>query len=254
MRRRTVDRASVPRDPAEEPDSRSSVSMVPLLRLVFRAAAGAVVLICSGCATLTGSTTQTIEITALDARDRAVNGMKCTLVNGSGEYTAETPIADLEIRRSSTDLEIECRRGSLVARGTVTSRSESAVAHSFIPGGSLATLIDHATGAMYTYPSPLRLRIGRHLRFEVSAEAKASVVATVGETTVAAAPPPPAPSPPPKATPAATAVSATRARPAARTAPVPTTPAATAPAQTRQASTRRGARSPESTNATAATQ
>jgi hypothetical protein len=34
---------------------------------------------------------------------------------------------------------------------------------------------------MYTYPSPLRLRIGQHLRFESGGEARATVVATIGD-------------------------------------------------------------------------
>ncbi|HXF44595.1 MAG TPA: hypothetical protein VNK91_00575 [Burkholderiaceae bacterium] len=150
-----------------------------------------VALLASGCATLTGSSTQTIELAVLDARDRPLVGMVCTLTHGAGTYTVQLPAAEVEIRRSGTELEIECRRGDLLARGTVVPRAESAIAHAFLPGGSLATLIDHATGAMYTYPSPLALRAGQHLRFEVGAQAKASVVASVGEAT----PPPPVPAP-----------------------------------------------------------
>jgi hypothetical protein len=182
-----------------------------------------VALLASGCATLTGSSTQTIELVALDGRDRPVVGMVCTLTHGAGTYTVQLPAADIEIRRSGTELEIECRRGDLLARGTVVPRAESAIAHAFLPGGSLATLIDHATGAMYTYPSPLALRIGQHLRFEVGAQAKASVVASVGETAVPEAPPAAAAPPP---------------RPAARRAPPPprhaaaTTEAAAEPRRT----------------------
>jgi hypothetical protein len=118
--------------------------------------------------------------------------MTCTLTHGPGSYVVDTPALDLEIRRSSSDLEIECRRGSQLARGTVVSRGESAMAHSFIPGGSIATLVDYATGAMYTYPSPLRLRIGQHLKFESGGEAKATVVATVGDPAPAGKGAPPA--------------------------------------------------------------
>ena len=155
--------------------------MPVFLRVFARVASGVLIIATAGCATITGSSTQTIELTTVDARDRPVRGMTCTLTHGPGSYVVDTPAIDLEIRRSATDLEIECRRGSQLARGTVVSRGDSAMAHSFIPGGSIATLVDYATGAMYTYPSPLRLRIGQHLKFESGGEAKATVVATVGD-------------------------------------------------------------------------
>ncbi|MCX8006000.1 MAG: hypothetical protein N2688_13780 [Burkholderiaceae bacterium] len=156
------------------------------LRLTLLAAVAAAA---SACATITGGSTQKLELVALDARDRPVPGMVCTLTHGAGTYTVQLPAGEIEIRRSGTELEIECRRGELIARGTVVPRAESAIAHAFLPGGSLATLIDHATGAMYTYPSPLALRVGQHLRFEVGAQARASVVAFLGDPAAAEKPP-----------------------------------------------------------------
>ena len=156
------------------------------LRVLARVAPGVLILLAStGCATITGSSHQTIEVTTVDARDHAVRGMTCTIMHGPGNYVVDSPAIDLEIRRSSTDLEIECRRGSQIAKGTVIPRAESAIAHAFIPGGSIATLVDYATGAMYTYPSPLRLRIGQHLRFEMGGEARATVVANVADSVAA---------------------------------------------------------------------
>jgi hypothetical protein len=166
---------------ADYPDSPQSVRMSQILRVLARVATGVFVIASAGCATITGSSTQTIEVTTADARDRTVRGMTCTLTHGPGSYVVDTPAVDLEIRRSASDLEIECRRGSQVAKGTVVPRAESAIAHSFIPGGSIATLVDYATGAMYTYPTPLRLKIGQHLRFESGGGAKATVVADVSD-------------------------------------------------------------------------
>lgn len=161
--------------------------MSRLLRVFVRVAAGTMLLMSTGCATLTGSSTQMIDVTTVDARDRPVRGMTCTLTHGPGSYVVDSPVTSLEIKRSATDLEIECRRGSQLAKGTVVSHGESAMAHSFIPGGSIATLVDFATGAMYTYPSPLRLKIGQHLRFETGSEARATVVANVGDSSAAPA-------------------------------------------------------------------
>ncbi|MCX7902126.1 MAG: hypothetical protein N2483_07545 [Burkholderiaceae bacterium] len=152
------------------------------LRLTLLAAVAAAA---SACATITGGSTQTLELVALDTRDRPVPGMVCTLTHGAGTYTVQLPPCAIKIRRCGTELQIECRRGELIARGTVVPRAESAIAHAFLPGGLLATLIDYATGAMYTYPSPVALRIGQHLRFETGAQARATWVASVGQTALA---------------------------------------------------------------------
>jgi len=198
--------------------------MAPTPTLLRGFAAACLLVSASGCATLTGSTTQVIEITTLDARGRPLRGVTCTLTHGPGSYVVDTPVVGLEIQRSSTDLEIECRRGSQLARATVVANAESAIAHTIIPGGSLATLVDHVTGAMYTYPSPLQLRIGQHLRFEVTPAARASVVADSDL--------PQAPAPRSTAAPAARARAAgttTARQPTARqTTPRPAEPTATA--------------------------
>ncbi len=155
--------------------------MQPILLAVTRVATASLLLGLAGCATLTGSSTQPLSLSTVDAKDRPVRGMTCTISYSAGTYVFDTPVTDLEIRRSASDLQIECRRGSQIAKATVVSRGDSAMAHSFIPGGSVATLIDYASGAMYTYPSPLKLKIGQHLKFESGGEAKATVVATLGD-------------------------------------------------------------------------
>lgn len=160
-------------------------------------------LFASGCATITGDAMQAIDIVTVDAQDRPLRGMMCTLVNGSGEQTVITPAASVQVRRSATELEIECVRDGQVARGTVVARGENKMEHSFIPGGSLLAVIDHMSGYMYSYPSPLVLRAGEHLRFEFSSAARAELVAaltnssapspkappTISITTVSTAPP-----------------------------------------------------------------
>jgi hypothetical protein len=142
----------------------------------------------TGCATLTESPTQLLEVATLDQRDQPIAGMECKLSNGTSDTTITTPAKQVEVRRSYAPLEIECQRGDLTAKGTVLPKGDSAMLHSFLPGGSLATLIDHATGAMYTYPSPLVLRIGQHLQFEHGGGARASVVGELGTPLVSARP------------------------------------------------------------------
>ena len=164
-----------------------------LLRCAVLALVVALIAVASGCATLTGESTQSIDVATVDARDRPVAGMHCEVTHSGGVDTFKSPNATLSIRRGAEPLEIECTRGDLVARGTAVSRGENAMVHSFIPGGSLGTMIDHLTGKMYTYPTPLRLRVGEHLRFEHSDAATAKLVAPVGSQIAATAAGAPAP-------------------------------------------------------------
>ncbi len=129
------------------------------------------VLLLTGCATLTGSSTQGIHVQAVDALDRPLTGMRCRIINGSAEYFGDTPMFDLQVRRSATDLQIECRRGALVARGTAISRSAIGGAlKALLPGGTAMLAVDHLSGYGYTYPKHIRLRAGDHLVFDVDHE------------------------------------------------------------------------------------
>lgn len=196
--------------------------MAALLRL----SACLLPLLAAGCATVTVSGEQPIQVLAFDAQDRPVTGLECRLSNLMGEWRARTPATEIAVRRSHSDLEIECRRGKDVAMGTLSPRRDR-VEQAMLPFGSVGVAIDHLTGHLYSYPNVVRLRLGQHLRFEFSTEARAAgLVATVGEGTVAdigagAAPRQPLPA-------AATHASETAAaavRPARPARAVPTSPA-----------------------------
>ncbi len=143
------------------------------LPTVLRLAVVPVSLALGGCATMTGTATQAISIHTVDSNDRPIEGMKCRAVNGSAEYFGTSPMYDLQVRRSSSDLDIECRRGPLVARGTAVSRGSAAAAaaKALLPGGTASLVIDHVSGYRYAYPSAMRLRVGQHLVFDASDDA-----------------------------------------------------------------------------------
>jgi hypothetical protein len=182
----------------------------------------------TGCATMSQSSTQDIVVLAYDQRDRPVAGMTCTLTNGMGESRFSTPAEKVTVRRSHSDLEIECTRGGEIARGTVQARREN-LEQALVPFGWVAVGVDHLTGHLYAYPDLVRLRVGQHLRYEFSREARAAgVIAQLGTDTSAdlAATPPRQDLP-------ATTVPAAAAKPAATRAPrqaVDATPASARPA------------------------
>lgn len=135
---------------------------------VIMALALAPMLLASGCATLTGEPTQTINVQTLDARGVAVEGMRCRVSNGSEEYFGSSPMFALKVRRAASDLEIHCQRGALSARATAVSRGNTTadLFRTLLPGGGAAAVIDHMTGYRYTYPVDLQLRVGQHLVFD----------------------------------------------------------------------------------------
>jgi hypothetical protein len=149
--------------------ARNAVRSVPLLGTVL-----CLSMFASGCATMTGNATQPITIHTVDAGDRPIEGMRCRIINGSAEYFGTSPMYDLRVRRSSSDLDIECKRGTLTAHGTAASRGSSAMAalKALLPGGTAAVAVDHFTGYRYSYPHTMRLRVGQHLVFDASDEAE----------------------------------------------------------------------------------
>jgi hypothetical protein len=139
----------------------------PLLRA---AAAASLVALTGGCATVTGEATQPITIQTVDAQGRTVEGMGCTVINGSARYAGDTPMFDLKVRRSSTPLVIECRReGYPLARAVVVPRADnllSSGAQLLLPGGTSMLLVDHLSGYMYSYPRWVRVQSGADMVFD----------------------------------------------------------------------------------------
>ena len=137
---------------------------------VFGLAAVQVALL-GACATITGDPTQVVHIETLDERGQPIQGMRCHLSNASSDYFGDSPLFDLEVHRSSSDLRIACRLGDRIAEGTAVSRSGvrggiTGVANLMMPGGSAYMVIDHLTGYRYAYPAWVRLQIGQKLVFD----------------------------------------------------------------------------------------
>jgi hypothetical protein len=143
--------------------------MAPRIALVLAPAA---LLALAGCATVTGSPTQALTVHTLDANGKPVGGMRCRLANDEAEYFGNSPLLDVQVRRSSSDLQIECRGGAQIARATAFARSPGLTGAVMLPGGGAAALIDQLSGYAYAYPRAMQLRVGEHLMFDVSAPAR----------------------------------------------------------------------------------
>ena len=126
-------------------------------------------LLLGGCATLTGEPNQTIQIRTVDANDRPIYGLRCHAVNAASDWYGTSPMIDLQVRRSSSDLQVECKGRGLVARGTAISRGKlSSLAQTILPCGTAIAMIDYVSGYQFSYPAWIQLRIGQDLVFDAS--------------------------------------------------------------------------------------
>jgi hypothetical protein len=204
----------------------------------------------AGCSTIQGDFHQKLQIDALDARDRPVEGLPCHIGSGEAAVNFVTPGRDVRVRRSSHPLAIECRRDSQIASATVKSQREK-MEEALLPFGvgTAGVFIDHVSGSLYAYPTTLHLRVGQHVVLEHGGARVASSepIAPPADAKAGAAPqpqlaalqPPPAtsaasarPAPAPQKNGAAVAAKAVRAAPKpVRTASAaPVTPKPLAPA------------------------
>jgi hypothetical protein len=140
-----------------------------MIPLPLRAALLALtVALASGCATVTGRATQPVSIQAVDSQGRVIEGMSCRASSGGREYVGDTPMFDLQVRRSSAPLVVECRGdGRPMARAVLLPRADDMVAAQLLlPGGSSLMVIDHVSGFMYSYPRWVRVQAGADMVFD----------------------------------------------------------------------------------------
>jgi hypothetical protein len=124
-----------------------------------------------GCSTLSGDFHQKLQIDALDAQNRPVDGMQCRVGSDASAKTFVTPATEVRIRRSAMPLAIECQRDNLVATATVSPRRER-MEEALLPFGSVGVVVDHLSGSLYSYPTTLHLRVGQHLVLEHGGDAQ----------------------------------------------------------------------------------
>jgi hypothetical protein len=189
-----------------------------------RLAAGvaALVLFCSGCASVTQGTTHSLRIDTETAQGQVIDDADCELSNDQGTTVARSGASTI-VRRSSKDLEIRCTTAGLPdASARLVSRANAGLAGNIIIGGAIGAMVDHNSGAAYTYPSWVKLVFGEYAVLDRRDERDGTVLAaTPGATVVVTMRAQAAPGAP-AAPPAAAAASATPVAVVATAAAVPT--------------------------------
>lgn len=109
------------------------------------------VAVLAGCASITGSKTQPISITAV-CEAAMIQGATCTATNDKGVTYVQTPGTAM-IQKSVADLSVSCTKGSSISQPVIVSSSSNVgVWGNILLGGPIGAAIDAGTGAGFDYP------------------------------------------------------------------------------------------------------
>lgn len=125
-----------------------------------------VLLLISGCATITKDANQSVQIETYSKDNQPVSGVKCVAQNDRGQWTTAAPGA-VSVHRSGENLMVNCDKdGEQPGKGTVVSRANGGMWGNIVFGGGIGAIIDHNKGTAYSYPSWIRIVMGDNLVFD----------------------------------------------------------------------------------------
>lgn len=129
--------------------------MFPSSRTFIAIASVALSALVGGCATMSDSPTQQLEVrTVLDYRE--VGGVGCILSNDAGRWYVVAP-GRVTVTRSSKPLSVNCRKsGAGMASETVQARLDTGnMVGNIIVTAGIGYYVDRHSGAGYGYPGTL---------------------------------------------------------------------------------------------------
>ncbi|CAJ8618513.1 Uncharacterised protein [Burkholderia pseudomallei] len=151
-------------------------------RITVLAASACFAVLTTGCATVTGGTTQTVSVkTQKNTVD--VAGADCVLSNSRGTYKVTTP-GKVTVHRAKDDLSVSCTmEGEAPALTSVKSSNRGgAMAANIVMFGIGAVVthgIDKATGGAYAYPDDIMVSFGKNAESQGAAAGGANTGAAL---------------------------------------------------------------------------
>ncbi len=156
--------------------------------MATKIAAMAVVLACSGCASVMNDSTHPMKVETKTQAGELVSGAECKLSNDYGTVTVKSGDTT-QIRRSGKDLDIICKDPKNPdANARAISRANSGMWGNILLGGGIGAIIDHNKGTAYTYPTWIQLIFGKTLVFDRTAEKQGQPTLGTEPTGTATAP------------------------------------------------------------------
>lgn len=114
----------------------------------------------TGCASVTGSSTQSVSVQARENAGIEVVGASCELSNNKGKWFVTTP-GSVSINSSNDDLQVLCKKEQLGnGRASVVSDTKGSMFGNILFGGGIGAIVDHKTGAAYEYPTVIEIMMG----------------------------------------------------------------------------------------------
>lgn len=119
-----------------------------------------------GCASVTGSSNQSVSVQTLEQGGAEVVGAACELTNNKGKWFATTP-GSVMIHRSNDDMQILCKKtGYEAGRAAVVSDTKGSMWGNILLGGGIGAIVDHNNGAAYEYPTLIQVLMGTFSKIE----------------------------------------------------------------------------------------
>lgn len=113
-----------------------------------------------GCASITGTTGQSVSVQTLSQDGAEVTGAKCDMSNSKGKWFVTSP-GSVSITRSNDNLVVQCRKEPYeVGTGSIVSETKGAMFGNILFGGGIGALVDHNSGAAYEYPAFFKVIMG----------------------------------------------------------------------------------------------
>lgn len=123
----------------------------------------AIALICAcsgGCASITGTTIQSVSVQTVDDANAEVAGAACELNNNKGKWFVTSP-GSATITRSNDDLIVLCKKEPLPpGKASVVSATKGSMFGNILFGGGIGAIIDHNNGSAYEYPAFFQVQMG----------------------------------------------------------------------------------------------
>jgi hypothetical protein len=116
-------------------------SKLSILRLLIIASLA----VTSGCASVTGTTIQSVSVQTRSQEGKEITGSACELSNNKGKWFITSP-GSVTITRSNDDMQVLCnKQGFDPGRAAVVSDTKGSMFGNILLGGGIGAIVDHNT-------------------------------------------------------------------------------------------------------------
>lgn len=142
-----------------------------------------IVVLASGCATITSTEMQPVTVATHSAEGQPVEKATCSLKNDVGSWSVTSP-GVVSVKRSAEDLMVECKKdGTPDGFARAVSRAAGGMWGNILFGGGIGAIIDHNKGTGYDYPNDVIVKMGQSVTVDRKDEKRAAEAKAEKENT-----------------------------------------------------------------------